>query len=144
MNGRFDVSEMAALVRALDDAADRVNDRAGLVVKKTANDTVRDAQANVPVDTGHLKSTIGHDLDEDGLGFEAGPTASYGADVEFGTTPHEITPSSKQALYWPGAPHPVARVWHPGTSPQPYLLPAFDRRADVAARAFAQVAADIL
>lgn len=32
-----------------------------------------------------------------------------------GTKPHEIRPSSKKALSWPGAAHPVKRVQHPGT-----------------------------
>jgi hypothetical protein len=54
---------------------------------------------------------------------------NYATDVEMGTAPHVITPSNKKALYWPGADHPVARVNHPGTAPQPYLRVAlFQRR----------------
>ncbi len=54
---------------------------------------------------------------------------TYATDVEMGTAPHVITPSNKKALYWPGADHPVARVNHPGTAPNPYLRPAlFQRR----------------
>jgi len=34
----------------------------------------------------------------------------YGADIP----PHGIEPRFKQALYWPGAEHPVKRVHHPG------------------------------
>lgn len=35
--------------------------------------------------------------------------------LEEGTRPHVIEPRSKQALYWPGASHPVRHVDHPGT-----------------------------
>jgi hypothetical protein len=46
-----------------------------------------------------------------------------------GTSPHLILPRNKKALHWPGADHPVARVNHPGTAPNPYLRPAlFQRR----------------
>ena len=31
-----------------------------------------------------------------------------------------------EALYWPGAAHPVAQVNHPGTRPQPFLRPAIE------------------
>jgi len=49
------------------------------------------------------------------------PTASYAPYVEFGTKPHVILPKEKQALYWPGAQHPVRKVNHPGTKANPFL-----------------------
>jgi hypothetical protein len=49
------------------------------------------------------------------------PTASYAPYVEFGTKPHVIVPKDKKALYWPGATHPVMRVNHPGTKPNPFM-----------------------
>lgn len=71
------------------------------VIRRTGNDVVARAQEIVPVDTGTLKNSIGVDIDTDPhhLGFVAGPTAEYGAAVEFGT--------SEQA-------------------PQAYMGPAFD------------------
>lgn len=54
---------------------------------------------------------------------------NYSTDVELGTAPHVILPRNKKALSWPDAAHPVARVNHPGTAPNPYLRPAlFQRR----------------
>jgi hypothetical protein len=35
--------------------------------------------------------------------------------IEYGTSPHEIEPARKRALFWPQALHPVRRVRHPGT-----------------------------
>ena len=49
------------------------------------------------------------------------PTASYARFVEFGTAPHMIFPKNAQALYWPGAQHPVKSVSHPGTAPNPFM-----------------------
>jgi hypothetical protein len=49
------------------------------------------------------------------------PTASYAPFVEFGTKPHTIVPKEKQALYWPGAAHPVRSVNHPGTKPNQFM-----------------------
>ena len=37
---------------------------------------------------------------------------------DLGTAPHEIRPSTKEALFWKGARHPVRRVPHPGTKPR--------------------------
>jgi hypothetical protein len=70
------------------------------VAEATGERTVAGAQAIVPVLTGNLRSTIGMDMDPNGLGFEAGPTAEYGAHVELGT------------VYM---------------APQAYMGPAFDR-----------------
>lgn len=36
--------------------------------------------------------------------------------IEYGTPPHQIRPRARLALSWPGGPHPVRRVRHPGTS----------------------------
>jgi len=49
------------------------------------------------------------------------PTASYAPYVEFGTRPHDIFPTDKKALYWPGAAHPVKSVHHPGTKPNDFM-----------------------
>lgn len=34
--------------------------------------------------------------------------------IEYGTSPHPIYPNVKRALWWPGLPHPVGKVNHPG------------------------------
>lgn len=112
------------------------------IVRKAGFDTVAVAQQLVPVDTGHLKNSIGVDFDPDGLGFDAGPTANYGAAVEYGTRPHVIKPKKAKALHWVdenGDDVFARRVNHPGTAPRPYMRPAFERAADQAERAIEQV-----
>lgn len=91
--------------------------RASVVIRKVGHDTVRDAQALCPVDTGNLKSSISVDFDFNGLGFEAGPTASYGKFVEEGT--------SRMA-------------------PHAYLGPAFDRNVPQAVTALGMLGATLL
>ena len=44
-----------------------------------------------------------------------------------GTKAHEIRPRRKRALFWPGAGHPVKRVWHPGTKAQKFSEQAAER-----------------
>lgn len=55
--------------------------------------------------------------------------------VILGTAPHVIRPVNAQALYWPGAAHPVKLVHHPGTKANDY--PA--RALEVARPAFRAV-----
>lgn len=64
-------------------------------VRKTASDIQATAQQLVPVDTGNLKGSISSSpigqtraLRPGDMDAEIGPTASYGAYVEFGTSKH--------------------------------------------------------
>lgn len=59
--------------------------------------------------------------------YEEGQAADYVAFVIEGTAAHEIAPTTKKALYWPGAGHPVAFVHHPGTQPNPFPERAMER-----------------
>lgn len=90
-------------------------------------DIARDARRYCPERTGALAESIEHHLEGDDLIVSATGGAdgrTYAAYVELGTRPHEIRPTEKKALYWPGAAHPVGKVNHPGTRPQPFLRPA--------------------
>lgn len=77
---------------------------ARIAVKKTCADTKADAQSIVAVDTGNLKSSITYETSQTKTGASGlvGPTADYGMFVEAGTS---------------------------RMPPQPYMRPAFDRRA---------------
>jgi hypothetical protein len=84
------------------------------------------------VQTGRLRASIRHQLDSDSRGMVAriGSNVEYARYVEEGTEPHRITAgaltgrSSKKALHWKGARHPVLAVNHPGSRARPYLMPA--------------------
>jgi phage gpG-like protein len=52
---------------------------------------------------------------------EVGTDRLYAAWQQFGTKPYTILPSSKKALWWPGASHPVKRVNHPGIPARPFF-----------------------
>lgn len=130
MDVHWDTTEVDELIVHLAAAGPKTDELCSVVVRKTGFDTVAGAQDLVPVDTGHLKNTIGVDFTDDGKTFEAGPTASYGAHVEYGTDPHEIRPRHAKALHWVDADGNEVfrkRVWHPGTSPRPYMRPAFEK-----------------
>jgi hypothetical protein len=92
-------------------------------------------------------NSISTDVDSDGMGGEVGPTANYGADVEYGTQPHIIRASPGGVLAFPGGGGSTVfaqEVHHPGTSPQPYMGPAFDRHAPTLDRLLGDVGEDIL
>lgn len=122
MGVTFDGSELNTLAADLGQAAEKVGARVQLVMRKTALDVEADAKAFAPVDTGNLRNSIGHsDLRTVGqtgvLEVEIGPTADYGAFVEFGTSQH---------------------------GPAAYMGPALDRRSPAFVSAMEQVAAEIL
>ena len=93
----IDVSELNRLAVDLVDAGPRVGARVATVVRVTALAIERDGKAFAPVDTGFLRSSIGHEFSGDGRSAEMeaiiGPTASYGIYLEVGTSrmaPHSF------------------------------------------------------
>jgi HK97 gp10 family phage protein len=111
------VDDLNSLSVDLGRAGQVAGEKASLVVRKTLLAIEGDAKAFAPVDTGMLRNSIGTDMDGDGLGGEAGPSASYGAFVEFGTSRN---------------------------APQAFMGPAFDRHSGQFEKALAQIAADVL
>lgn len=85
-----------------------------------------------PVDTGRLRASIRwrilpqtHQL----LGF-VGTDTNYALFVHNGTSGGQIiTPKNKQALFWPGAEHPVGSVVRGATHAQPFLSEALPAAA---------------
>ncbi|NUS25582.1 MAG: HK97 gp10 family phage protein [Streptomyces sp.] len=117
-----------AYERGLRRVMGRMSDDVARAVDRTRIDVQNEARRRAPVDTGRLRSSIVSRAEGGGrsLGYMVGSNVNYAAAVEYGTAPHVIKPKYKQALYWPGASHPVAQVNHPGTAAQPYLRPAIE------------------
>ena len=84
-----------------------------------AQEMVRTLMMNSPVDHGLLKSWFIESIDESEAHIRT--PAEYAVMVNDGTQPHIIEPVSAKALYWPGADHPVKRVYHPGTQGQHFV-----------------------
>lgn len=115
MGFSFDSSDVRRLEVDLTKAPGTVQRKASQAIRKTAFDIEADAKLLAPVDTGNLKNSISTDVTL--LSAEIGPTASYGYYVENGTR---------------------------YMSPQPYMRPAFDRRAPGLAEALAKAGGEIL
>ncbi len=113
-----------------------ISDTPKVALRKIQLDAVANAKRTVPRKTGNLGRSIRP-------GFFSGSQAiveahaNYAAYVELGTRPHVIRPKNKKVLAWPAAGSArlsgstkrggssifAREVHHPGTKPQPYLVP---------------------
>lgn len=94
-------------------------------MEKRAHRVSATARGRGRIDTGEYVSSIEvRALPRRGYRIIA--TAPHSVFLEFGTRPHEIRPRTAAALWWPGAPHPMARVWHPGTRPTNNMAEALE------------------
>lgn len=98
-------------------------------MRECADDIYDDSQALVPVDTGELKAS-GY-VEGGASEYKIGYTADHAAYVEFGTGPHLIEGNPTLAFSGAGGMVFASEVHHPGTDPQPYLLPAATRQRGV-------------
>lgn len=111
--------ELRSVARTLEAAGPKTEALAAAVVIKSLTDIETDAKRIVAVDTGFLKNSISREITADtfrgsggAFGGVVGPTASYGEYVEKGT--------SRMA-------------------PEPYMGPAFERRAPLFVAAMEQI-----
>lgn len=68
------------------------------VVRHNGAEMQEKAQRNAPVDTGHLKRSIGIEIRDSGMTAEVQPTADYAPYVELGTRFMEAQPYLKPAF----------------------------------------------
>jgi hypothetical protein len=116
-------------------------------VTQSAEDLVGAQMAAAPVHSGTLRAGI--HIDSIDVGSDSvtavtatgGESSGYAIFVHEGTSPHDIYPSSAQALFWPGAAHPVKVVHHPGTHPDPFMSDPLLANVPVYEAAMARAAA---
>lgn len=94
---------------------------------KLGREIQNDMERMAPVRTGRLRAGTYYEVNRGQLRVGV-RNVPYWSTVEYGSGPHEITPTTKKALHWPGARHPVNRVWHPGTPAQPFIRPSLYKR----------------
>lgn len=92
-------------------AVEELTVRTGLKIEEIAKETA-------PVDTGNYRSQITYDGSNTVIA-----QAQYSADLEYGTSAHEIRPQSAQALHFKQNGKDVfyKKVNHPGTRPKPVM-----------------------
>ena len=95
----------------------------------SSQELIRVLMRNSPVDHGLLKSWFVESMTSDEAVIKS--PAEYAQWVNDGTDPYTITPTSKKALYWEGADHPVRVVHHPGIKARHFVE---DSLADVNGR----------
>lgn len=96
-----------------------------------------------PVDRGRLRNSIFLNPMTPGYSYYSlSEAVDYGADVEFGTSPHIIRPKSMKALKFKAGGKTIfaKKIMHPGTSAQPFFRPSLDQVKQIwVARYFEQV-----
>ena len=90
----------------------------------SSQELIRVLMRNSPVDHGLLKSWFLDSLSSDEAVIKS--PAEYAEWVNDGTQPYTITPTSKKALYWEGADHPVRVVHHPGIKARHFVEDSLD------------------
>ena len=90
----------------------------------SSQELIRVLMRNSPVDHRLLKSWFLESLSSDEAVIKS--PAEYAQWVNDGTQPYTITPTSKKALYWEGADHPVRVVHHPGIKARHFVEDSLD------------------
>ena len=93
-------------------------------MKYVSEELIRVLERNSPVDHGVLKKWFSESLGSDEAVIKS--PAEYAEWVNDGTRPYTITPTSKKALYWEGADHPVRVVHHPGIKGKHFVEDSLD------------------
>lgn len=110
------------LEKALLSKGNEVEKRGRQLLRDLLDVAQRWVQSEAPRKTGRLKSSVKKQSSgSGGYVFVSKNIAPYAFWVIDGTRPHTIIPKNGKALSWPGAKHPVKKVRHPGTKPNPFV-----------------------
>ncbi|MFC7323245.1 HK97 gp10 family phage protein [Halorubrum rutilum] len=134
--------DFAEFAEGLREFADGMDDAVDEGTRETVKQIERTAKRLVAVDSGTLRWSIAFrriDLAE----YIIGTPVDYAPDVEFGSAPHVITPTTGEFLYFEGEDGHLIRkrsVQHPGTPAQPFMRPALrEHRSDLARNIQAEI-----
>lgn len=115
-------------------------------IKKSILFIAGESAKRAPVKTGNLRASHfrPESLEFRNLYGKLQPSPKYAVFVHDGTVPHIIEPTTKKALFWKTASHPVRGVNHPGTIANPFLRRAVDASQGQVDRFFEQAVNDTL
>jgi hypothetical protein len=122
MQVQVEIPELKAFTKAMREYQSIAEPIMQKAVEAAAYEVQKKAvRGTVPWRTGFLTQSFGFRPLVGRLFAAVGPTANYALFVHEGTAPHIIRPNTAKALFWPGAPHPMKSVRHPGTKPNRFL-----------------------
>lgn len=86
-------------------------------LERRADRVIAIARSTAPVDTGRYRESFKKDRTRvrGQAAVKVYNDVPYADVIEHGSRPHVIEARNTQALFWPGARHPVKKVNHPGT-----------------------------
>lgn len=112
---KLDTAQLAGLQRRLDPA--ETQRRMHAAMTESVQLGVRRVVSRTPKKTGAAAASIGGEVQSSVVGVVRS-ALHYFPFIEDDTRAHIIRPRNAQALFWPGAEHPVRVVHHPGTTGQ--------------------------
>lgn len=142
----IDVSAFTALGQRFANAGPIVAREMKTAMQRSTAQIQHDAQVLVPVDLGHLRRSLTTNVTPT-LG-RVGTNLVYGPAIEFGLKPGQAFPPPGALLGWMGR-HGIPasaeflvrrKIFRKGTTPQPYLVPAFEKNQRAIEREFALAA----
>jgi hypothetical protein len=123
IDGRFGNVKKALLMKR-----DEFDNQLEMMVRNLTDIAAKWVRHEAPRKTGNLAASTRKEIHGmSGHVYVSNAQAKYFDCVVDGTRPHDIVPKNGQALFWPGASHPVKKVRHPGTKKNEYLDKAFHK-----------------
>lgn len=125
---KIEITNLNQIKKALAKSPALMTKNLTTAIKKTIFFIRAESVREAPVITGRLRGSAVNTFStlKGTLEFKA----KYAIWVHDGTSPYTILPSSKKALYWKGASHPVKRVNHPGIRANPFLKRAVENNQE--------------
>lgn len=144
---------MALRLAVRANVTNRIPQDAGVRLDAAMRDAISDAtrigrdltRAAINSRTGRTAASVGASVSGGGNSVTGtfGSDSAIFEDLEHGTVPHIITPRTAEALFWPGAEHPVRLVRHPGTAAQHNLERSAEAAGEVAKEKLAGVFGEV-
>lgn len=129
--------EADVLIQNLNKRGNELPEKLQKLVTEVSMIVQGNVQDAAPINKGkdaHSRGTLKSSIRRENIGdftariFPDENIAYYAEYVMAGTGPHII--EGNPWLSWPGASHPVRRVWHPGTYPNPFMTFGFEASQD--------------
>lgn len=108
-------------------------------LEKACMGVIKGAKERCPVDTGDLRNSIVHDIDEKNTTGYVGTSVPYAPYVEIGTGIYSSKGDGRQTPWVYVDPKTGEKVFTRGSHPHPFLKPALEENKDAIVECFEEI-----